>query len=259
MCSEYQLAQVHLLERCRDVTEPVATSGASRAFPILGQVVGVLVLVDVDDRVGAEVDRIGAGREAAVELVRVEDLRRQRLPSPGRPAVGETRPALPDAAEPLFDVRQQLVHDRVPVGAEVGRVHRVRIVVVGVCVLDLDDDHARHVRSGPLFVEGVGVLLLDSVVALQVETLAVFGLEIGVGGHFAKAPELRGEVPVVDDQRIASLGMLVEALGYEHPCAELHRPPPERRQELALDLDVLDVRRLRRPFDRLDHPVEARS
>jgi hypothetical protein len=46
---------------------------------------------------------------------------------------------------------------------------------------------------------------------------------------------------VIDHERIASLGVLVEAFGHEHVSAQVHRAAPELRQELALDLQVLDA------------------
>ena len=128
-----------------------------------------------------EVDGVGAGGKGAVVVVRIEDLHGQRLPAAGRAAVSEARPALADGAKLLFDGRNQLVLDGVAVGADVGRVHGVGVVVVGIGVLDLDDEHAREAGRDPLLVELVGLLLLDAVVAGQVEALAVVGLQVRVG------------------------------------------------------------------------------
>ena len=80
-------------------------------------VIGVLVLVDIDHRVGAEVDRVGAGGVAAVVLLGIEDLGRQGLPAAGRAAVEESRPAGADAAVFLLEVRNQLIGDGVAVRA----------------------------------------------------------------------------------------------------------------------------------------------
>jgi hypothetical protein len=60
--------------------EPVAPSAGSDP----GEV-GILVLVEVDRHVAAEVDGVRAGSDGAVEEVRVEELRRERLPSPVLP------------------------------------------------------------------------------------------------------------------------------------------------------------------------------
>ncbi len=57
-----------------------------------------------------------------------------------------------------------------------------------------------------------------------------------------------------DDERVARLGVLVEAVGQEHDRSQVHGPPPELRQPLALDADVLHipgVLRLRDGRDRL--------
>ena len=130
-------------------------------------VISVPVLVDVDHRVGAEVDRVGAGGEAAVVLVGIEDLGGQGLPAAGRAAVEEPRPAGAEASVLLLEVGDQLIGDGVAVGAEVLGVDGVGVVVIRVGVLDLDDDHARIVGPGPLLVELVGLLLLDAVVSVR--------------------------------------------------------------------------------------------
>src|SRR3989475_13247431 len=70
--AERELAGVHLLEGRVHVAQPVADAGARRAFPPGRFVVGIRVLVDVDHRVGAEVDRIGARGPGAVEVVGIE-------------------------------------------------------------------------------------------------------------------------------------------------------------------------------------------
>ena len=139
----------------------------------------------------------------------------------------------------------QLLHDRVAVGAQVRRVHRVRVVVVGIGVLDLDDQHARKVRPGPLLVEVVGRLLLDAVVALELEALAVLALQVGVRRRLPPVAEIAREVAVVDDERVARVRVRVEALGQEDVRAEEHVAAPELRQQLAPDAHVLDVLRVR--------------
>ena len=62
-----------------------------------------------------------------------------------------------------------------------------------------------------------------------------------------------------DDERIARVRVLVEALGQQDVRAEVHRPAPELRQPLGLDLLVLDVLRRRRIGNRRDRPGRARS
>ena len=91
---------------------------------------GVLVAVEIDVGVGAEVDGIGAGDERAVVVIGIKHLHRQRFPSAGRAAVSEARPALADAAKLFFDRGNQFGLDGVAIRPEVGRVHRVGIVVI---------------------------------------------------------------------------------------------------------------------------------
>ena len=67
--------------------------------------ISVLVLVDINDGVGAEVDRVGAGRVAAVVFLGIEDLGCQGFPAAGRAAVEESRPAGAQAAVLLLEIR----------------------------------------------------------------------------------------------------------------------------------------------------------
>ena len=110
--------------------------------------VGVLVLVNIDDRVGAEINRIGAGGKAAVKFLGIEDLGRQGFPAAGRAAVEKPRPAGAEAAVFLLEVGNQLVRDGVAVRPDIGRIDGVGIVIKRIRVLDLDDDHAG--KFGPV-------------------------------------------------------------------------------------------------------------
>ena len=232
-------------------------AGPRRVLEERVEEVGVLVLVDIDDGVGAKIDRIRARCPAAVVVVRIQHLHAERLPPAGRPAVHEARPRLADAAEGLLDVRHELVGDGIAVWAEVLRVHRVAVVVVRVGVLDLDDEEAWKVRPGPQLVEPVRLLLLGAVVAGQVEALARHAFQRRVGRLLAKAGERVGKVTVIDDEGITRVGVLIESLGQEDVRAEIHRAAPELRQPLALDLHVLDVPGRRWIRNRRDHLVEA--
>ncbi len=179
--AEHQLHLVHRLERDAHVPEVVAHARPRHARPRPLEPVGVGVLVDVDDGVGAEVDRIRAGDVGAVERVRIEDLRGHRFPAAGRSAVHEARPAGAEAAVLLLEIRDQLVDDGVAVRPQVGGVHRVRVVVVRVGVLDLDHEHAREPGRRPVLVELIRLLVLDPVVAIQVEALRVLALHVRIG------------------------------------------------------------------------------
>ena len=126
-------------------------------------------------------------------------------------------------------------------------------------MLDLDDQHARKVRSGPLLVEVVRRLLLDAVVALELKALAVLALQVGVGRCLPPVAEIARKVAVVDDERVARVGVRVEALGQEDVRAEEHVAAPELRQQLAPDAHVLDVLRVGRLGQRRDDLVELET
>ena len=188
-----------------------------------------------------EVDRVGAGDPRAVEGVGVEHLDGHGLPAARGPSVGESRPALPEASEPSLDLGHQLEHDRVAVRPVVRRVHRVRVVVERCRVLDLDQEHSGKPGAGPVLVELVRQFLFDAVVARQLEALTEVGLQVGVRRCFSPAGQTRREVPVVDDQRVAGVGMVVVAPRQQHPRGQVHVTSPERREPLAANPHVLDV------------------
>ncbi len=231
MIAQRQFVGVGLLGGDEGVAQVVAHGRLRHALVRAFQVIDVLVLVDVDVGVGMEVDGVGAGGKGAVVVLRIEDLHGQSLPAAGRAAINKPRPALADSAKLLFDGRNQLCFDGVAIGAHVGRVHGVGVVIEGVGVLNLDDQHPRKARRNPLLIELVGLLLLDAVVAGQVEALAVVGLQIRVGRRGAEVAEIIHKMVVKDDQREARVGVLVEALGHQHDGAQEHRPAPEFGQQ----------------------------
>ena len=60
---------------------------------------------------------------------------------------------------------------------------------------DLDHQEAGEIRRDPLLVEGVVFLLLDAVVAGQMEAFGIVGLEVGIGRRGAKAVNVIGKWP----------------------------------------------------------------
>ncbi len=108
-------------------------------------------------------------------------------------------------------------------------------------MLDLDQQHAREARRDPVEVRLPGVLLLDPVVALEPEALAVVRLEAGIGRQLAEAGRVRRKMAVRNHERIARLGMLVESPRQPHPGTEMDLATPEPRQALAADAHVTDV------------------
>src|SRR5208337_1808271 len=96
-------------------------------------------------------------------------------------------------------------------------------------------------RRNPLLIELVGFFLLDAVVTGNVESLAVIGLQVGIGWLGSKALKIRVEVVLGDDQRIRNMGVGIKAFRHEHVGAEIHRASPKLAKELALNLEVPDV------------------
>src|SRR5262245_56652120 len=238
------------------MAEIIAESGARRALPLALGVISVLVLVYVNHRVGAEIDRIGTGRETSIEHIRIEHLSGQRLPSAGRAAVSEARPALPYAAELLLYIRYQLLVDRVAVRPQVGRIDRVGIIVVRIRMLDFDNDEAREVGADPVLIKLIGVLLLNVVIARDFKALDVIGLQVRIGRRFAESAEGVREMPMKHHQWVTSFGMLVETVWQQDAGPEVHRASPEFRQLLALNLYVLDVLGVFRRLNRRYHLIE---
>src|SRR5688572_24678193 len=110
-------------------------------------------------------------------------------------------------------------------------------------MLNLDQQNAREIRTRPVAVELVRVLLLNAVVAMQVEALVEIGSEIGIGRCCAPVAEVVWEMTVVDDQRITGIRMCVEAFRQQHMRTQIHVATPELAQSLTANLDVLYVLR----------------
>ena len=201
----------------------------------------ILILVDVDGLVGAKIDGIGAIGVGVVVKIGIEDLRGGGFPAPGGAPFESASPGLSDAAEALFDFRDKFLNDGVAVGTQVGGVHRIGIVVIGIRVLDAKDEHAGKTARGPILIEAVGILEILQVVG--------FGTASGFRSFFDKKFPVGLEMTLVDEQRIVCRGMLVETVGKEHGCAEIDGAAPEGGKELALNTDVLDVLGV---FDGLD-------
>ena len=180
---------------------------------------GVGVVVEVDVLVGVEVDGVGAGGLGAVVEVGIEDLRGERFPSAGGTAEGGARPALADAAILLLDGGDQLVVDGGAVGADVGGVDDVGVVVVGVGVLDVDQDHARQAAVGPVLKEAGSRAAAAAAGRLD---------RVAVGGEGA-GPMPAVEVILIDDEGIFGVGVFVEAVGQQDPGAEVDVAAPEAR------------------------------
>ena len=96
-------------------------------------------------------------------------------------------------------------------------------------MFDLDDQEAREVGRNPFLVEGIGLLLLDAVVARQMKALRVVRLQIRIRRRGAKSRDVIGVVAVEDHERVADPGVFVEILRDEHVRADEDVAPPEFR------------------------------
>src|ERR1700722_209546 len=119
----------------------------------------------------------------------------------------------------LFKGGNQFVLDGVAVGADVGRVHRVRVVVVRIRVLNFYDKHSRKSGRNPSLIEPVGFFLMKAVAEVR--------LKVGVGRSGAKVIEVGGKVIVKDHEWKTRIGVVVKTLGNENDGAEKHGPSPE--------------------------------
>ena len=119
---------IEILDGSIDLAEIVAMDGPLDLFEGAVYEIGVVVVVDVDQGVGAEVDGIGTGGEGAVVLVGIEDLDSEGFPAAGGAAVEEAAPPFAEALELRFDVRNQLVGKGIAIGPDAGRVDGVGVV-----------------------------------------------------------------------------------------------------------------------------------
>src|SRR5581483_9702750 len=151
------------------------------------------------------------------------------------------RPTLTDSAKFLLDIRDQFGFYSVPVWTQIGRVHRIGIVIVRVGVLYLNDKKTGEMRCSPLLVKFVRLLLLDAVITRNVEALTIVGLQIRIGRLGSKSIKISREMAVINRQRKACFGVLIEAFRNENIRAEIHGPAPEFGQQLRPNSNVSDV------------------
>ncbi len=152
----------------------------------------------------------------------------ERFPAAGGAAVDGARPALADAAELFFDGGDEFAIDGFAVGADVGGVDGVGIVVIGIGMLDEEEKHARELAGGPVLIKLVLRLRAQELVAGHA----------GVGRRGAEAVEVVGEVAVIEEERIVGVGMRSPAFGDDDDGAEVHGAAPEFGEGGALDADV---------------------
>ena len=177
---------------------------------------------------------------------------RQRLPSRRSSRRQHARVRLPDDAEMRLDVRDELLHDRVAIGAVVGRVDGVGVVEVGRGVLEGHHDHPRERRAIPVLVERVSALPMVS--DRRCHDVGRLGCTVGreAEGRAQREMSLRVENGILRRR------MLVVAFRQEHDGSQIHRMTPELGQDVALDLDVFDPLRVGGHRDRRQNPIEPR-
>ena len=200
-----------------------------------------------------KVDWIGARGKGSVVVVRIEDLHGESLPSTRRAPIHKARPALAEAAKPFLDSWNQLVLDGVAVRTHVGRIHCVGVIIEGVCVLQLDDEDARKTWRNPLLIELISLLLLDTVVACEMEALTVVRLQVRIRRSGAKTIEAVDKMVVENQQREVGIRMVVKALRHQNDSTQKHGPAPELRQYIALNTNMPDIFRVGLSGDRRNY------
>ena len=89
--AEGELVAVGIFERRGNMSQVIAGARPFNRMKGALVAISVLVLVDINDGISAEVNRVGAGRVASVVLLGIEDLGCQGFPATGRAAVEESR------------------------------------------------------------------------------------------------------------------------------------------------------------------------
>ena len=118
--------------------------------------------------------------------------------------------------------------DGIAVRADVGRIHRVRIIEIRRRVLDRHHDDTRDAPSGPVLVEFV--THLASLI------LRVFRRLRPEGQNTRQATM---KVVLQNDHWIMSIRMLFPSIGHQNDGSNVGREPPKFCEQIALDADVL--------------------
>src|ERR1700678_1138845 len=206
---------------------------------------GIGVVVKIDILVSVEVDGIRAGGIRTVVTVGIENLRSKSLPAAGRTAIGCSRPALAYPTIGLLDHWDEFVIQCGTVRSHIGGVDRVGIVIVRIGILNVEKDDAGENACDPILIELVAVL--------GPQLLVAFG-----GGWWRRGKERygSGEVCVVvvlkNHERIAGIGVLVEAVRQQNPGAKVHIATPKLAELVASESDEFEPFRGGTPGRNLD-------
>ncbi len=133
-----------------------------------------------------------------------------------------------DAAKLLFDRGDEFAIDGFAVGAHVGGIDGVGIVVIRIRVLHQQEQHAGELAGGPVLVKLV----------LSLGAFEGIAGHAGLGRRGAEAGEVAGKMAVIYEERIVGVGMGGPAFGDHDDSPEVHRTTPELRERLALNADV---------------------
>ena len=187
----------------------------------------IFIFINIHNRIGPEINGIGACCKATVVIIRIHHLHGQCFPAAGGTAIKKSCPAFANTPEHFFYIWNQLISDGVTVRAQVCRIHRIRIVVVGIGVLDQYDNEPRKIVTYPFFVEIIRLLLHDFIVSFKMKPFAVIRFKTRIRWLRPESTEIARKVTVKNHERIPGFRMRIETLRQQHMCSQLHRAAPE--------------------------------
>ncbi len=196
-------------------------------FMRAGIIIGIGILVDVRQAIRPKINGVRTGSKTTIVLLRILDLHRQGFPATSGAPVKETGPTFTNTPEFFFDMRDELVGDRIPVRSLTGRVYCITIIVIGCRMLYFYNQKSRKVRFIPAFIEVIGFLLLNDIITFHIKTSRIFGCEVLIRRSGPEPSKVGRKVPVENHQRIPGLGMVIKSFGQEDVCSQVHIPPPE--------------------------------
>ena len=208
----------------------------------------IVILVRIYRSVAPKINRVRIQRPSPAEKIRIKHLRRQRFPSAGRAARQHSRVRLRNHPEMRFEIRNHLLHQRVAVRPVIHRVHRIRIVVIRRRMLKRHGDHSRKIIRSPSLkklVSRFDVQIRQPRPHLRVHRRILL-----------RKSQRRPQTKMVFliNHRIVRVRMFLVTFRQKHNRPDIHRVSPKLCQHLALNLDVLHPRRIRRYLHRQEFP-----
>ncbi len=132
---------VLIFHRKSDISIRCTTTRTLDLHPIIFLVIGIWILINVDDLVVTKIYRIRAESPGATKKIRMEDLEGQRLPPACRTSGEDTCVRLSDYPKMLFHKRDELLHDGIAVGTAIFGIDCIGIIIVGAWMLKSHQDH----------------------------------------------------------------------------------------------------------------------